>query len=410
MKKRNPNTHNLSRVEFIALMAGLMALNALAIDIMLPALPYMGEALKVLNENDRSLVVTFYMIGFGLTQVIFGPLSDRFGRRKPLLIGLAFYIVAAFAAILAPTFSSLLILRLVQGMGAAGTRVIVTAVVRDCYSGRAMAEIMSLVFMVFMIMPIIAPAAGQIILLTGPWQYIFLFMGGLAIVISMWAVLRLPETLAKEDQRPLKLSVIADGFKAVFSNRLAIGYAIAGTFMFGQIIAFVNTSQQIYVGIYGLGALFPLAFSATAVLQAVASFMNAKVVGKYGMRRIAHFALIIFLVNNAILLVVTLFGSVNFWVFYAFLSINMFVFSWIATNSNSLSMEPLGKVAGTASGVFGTMQTVIGAGLAYLISQMFDGTLFPVAAGFLLMGIGTLLAVLYAERGKLFGSEQEETN
>lgn len=405
MKKRNPNTHNLSRVEFIALMAGLMALNALAIDIMLPALPYMGEALKVLNENDRSLVVTFYMVGFGITQIFFGPLSDRFGRRKPLLIGLVVYIIAAFAAIYAPTFGSLLALRLVQGMGAAGTRVIVTAVVRDCYSGRAMAEIMSLVFMVFMIMPIIAPGAGQIILLTGPWQYIFIFMGLLAMVISLWAVLRLPETLAVEDQRPLKFTVIKDGFKAVFSNRLAIGYAMAGTFMFGQIIAFVNTSQQIYVGIYELGALFPIAFSATAVLQAVASYMNARVVGKYGMRRIAHFALMVFLINNSILLVATLFGSLNFWVFYAFLSVNMFVFSWIATNANSLSMEPLGKVAGTASGVFGTIQTVVGAGLAYLISQMFDGTLMPVAAGFVIMGVGTLISILYAEKGKLFGTE-----
>lgn len=407
MKKRIPGKHSLSRVEFIALMAGLMALNALAIDIMLPALPYMGEALKVLNENDRSLVVTFYMIGFGITQIFFGPLSDRFGRRNPLLLGLGVYIICAFAAILAPTFGSLLALRLVQGMGAAGTRVIVTAVVRDCYSGRAMAEIMSLVFMVFMIMPIIAPGAGQIILLTGPWQYIFIFMGVLAIFISLWAVLRLPETLAVEDRRPLKLSIITDGFKIVFSNRTAIGYAIAGTFMFGQIIAFVNTSQQIYVGIYGLGALFPVAFSATALLQALSSYLNARVVGKYGMRNIAHLALVIFLVNNLVLWITTMFGPLNFWVFYAFLSVNMFVFSWIATNSNSLSMEPLGKVAGTASGVFGTIQTVVGAFLAYLISQMFDGTLMPVAAGFLLMGIGTLAAVLFAEKGKLFGSEPD---
>lgn len=407
MKKRIPGKHDLSRVEFIALMAGLMALNALAIDIMLPALPYMGEALKVLNENDRSLVVTSYMIGFGLTQVIFGPLSDRFGRRKPLLFGLIIYVIAAFAAILAPTFGTLLLLRLVQGMGAAGTRVIVTAVVRDCYSGSAMAEIMSLVFMVFMIMPIIAPGAGQIILLTGPWQYIFIFMGVLGAVISLWAVLRLPETLNVEDRRPLKLSVITDGFKVVISNRLAIGYAIAGTFMFGQIIAFVNTSQQIYVGIYGLGALFPVAFSATAVLQALASYLNARVVGQYGMRRIAHFALIVFLINNCLLLVATLFGPLNFWLFYAFLSVNMFVFSWIATNANSLSMDPLGKVAGTASGLFGTIQTVVGSGLAYVISQMFDGTLFPIVAGFLLMGIGALLAVLYAEKGKLFGKSDD---
>lgn len=405
MKKRDPNTHDLPRIEFIALMAGLMALNALAIDVMLPALPNLGESLNVLNENDRSLVVTFYMIGFGLTQIVFGPLSDRFGRRLPLLLGLGVYVIAAFAAIFAPTFATLLALRLVQGMGAAGTRVIVIAIVRDCYSGRAMAEIMSLVFMVFMIMPIIAPGIGQVLLFTGPWQYIFIFMGSLAMVISFWAVMRLPETLAKENRRPLKFSVIMAGFVVVFSNRLAIGYAMAGTFMFGQIIAFVNTSQQIYVGIYGLGVLFPVAFSATAILQSLSSYLNARVVGEFGMRRIAHLALLIFLVNNFILWIVTLFGPINFWLFYAFLSVNMFVFSWIATNANSLSMDPLGNVAGTASGIFGTIQTIIGALLAYGISQLFDGTLMPVAAGFLLMGLGAFVSILYAEKGKLFGTE-----
>ncbi|MCJ8325437.1 MAG: multidrug effflux MFS transporter [Rhizobiales bacterium] len=409
MNKLSTRAHNLPRFEFIALMAALMGLNALAIDVMLPALPYLGEALNVLYENDRSLVVTFYMIGFGVTQIIFGPLSDRFGRRTPLLIGLVIYIIAAFAAILAPTFGTLLFLRLVQGMGAAGTRVIVLAVVRDCYSGRAMAEIMSLVFMVFMIMPIIAPAVGQVLLLTGPWQAIFLFMGGLGCVISFWALMRLPETLALDKRRPLKLSVILEGFAIVCRNRMAMGYAMAGTFIFGIIMGFVNTAQQIYVGIYELGALFPLAFGATALLQAVASFLNAQVVGRFGMRRIAHTAVLIFLVNSLIWWATTvILGKLSFPVLYAFMGLNLFLFSWIATNANSLSMEPLGAVAGTASGLFGSFQTILGAGLGYGISQMFDGTVTPVAAGFALMALGTLVCMLFAEKGKLFGTGEEQ--
>ena len=180
MTSSSSPARELSRVEFIGLVAGLMALNALAIDVMLPALPYMGEALGVSHENERQFVVGVYMLGFGLAQLAFGPLTDRYGRRAPLLAGLLVYLLCAFAATFAPDFGVLLALRFVQGMGAAGTRVIATAVVRDRYSGREMAEIMSLTFMVFMAIPIIAPGIGQVILLTGPWLYIFLVMTGLA--------------------------------------------------------------------------------------------------------------------------------------------------------------------------------------------------------------------------------------
>lgn len=408
MKKITSEVHGLSRFEFVAMMAAIMALNALAIDIMLPALPNMGEALNVINENDRSLVITFYLVGVGASQIFLGPLSDRFGRRIPLFIGLAIYIITAFAAILAPTFGILLAFRLMQGMGAAATRLIVTAMMRDCYSGNAMAEVMALVFTVFMIMPIIAPGIGQIIMLLGPWENIYLFVGGLGLVVTLWAVFRMPETLAVKERRPLKISIIADGFKIIFSNRIALGYAMAGTFIFGMMFSFVNTAQQIYVGIFELGTLFPVAFAATAVLQAISSYINSRVVGKYGMRRIAHTGIVIFIISNCILLFIASIGPMSFWVFYSLICTNMFVFSWIASNTNTLSMQPLGKLAGTASGVFGTLQTIFGALLAYFISQMFDGTLVPVAFGFLAMGIGALVSILYAEQGKLFRKGREE--
>ena len=213
-------TRVLSRPEFIALMAALMALNALAIDVMLPALPYMGEAFGISHENERQFVIGTYMFGFGVAQLAFGPLTDRFGRRGPLLVGLGIYLICAFAATFAPTFGALLALRFVQGMGAAGTRVIATAVVRDKFSGREMAEIMSLTFMVFMAIPILAPGIGQVILLAGPWQYIFLFMGGLATVISLWAFIRLPETMHPEYRRALSFRSVIDGFRIVVTNAL----------------------------------------------------------------------------------------------------------------------------------------------------------------------------------------------
>jgi DHA1 family bicyclomycin/chloramphenicol resistance-like MFS transporter len=397
----------VSRLEFIGLAAALMALNALAIDVMLPALPYMGEALGVTDENERQLVVSAYMIGFGSAQLVFGPITDRFGRRAPLFFGLAIYLVCAFLATFAPTFAILLLLRFVQGLGAAATRVIATSVVRDRFHGRDMAEVMSLTFMIFMAIPIIAPGIGQLILLTGPWHYIFLFMSGLALVITLWAWFRLPETLHPEYRRALSFGVIIDGFRMVFTNRSAFFYGLAGTFLFGGMFGFIVSTQQIFVGIYGLGALFPLAFAGVAGLMAVSSFLNSRFVKRFGMRRLSHGATFVYLCCVTTLLILALTGTVPFWAFYGLLLVQQFSFGFIASNMNSLSMEPLGAVAGTAAAVFGFMQTVGGAILGTFIGQQFNGTLVPNATGFVIMGLLVLSCALIAERGRLFGVGKE---
>jgi DHA1 family bicyclomycin/chloramphenicol resistance-like MFS transporter len=392
-----------ARPEFIALIAALMALNALAIDIMLPALPYMGEELGISNENERQLVVSIYMIGFGAAQLAFGPITDRFGRRGPLFVGIAIYIVCTFAATFAPSFAILLALRLVQGLGAAATRVIATSIVRDRYAGREMAEVMSLTFMVFMAIPIIAPSVGQVILLAGPWHYIFLFMGGLATLILLWAVLRLPETLPRERRRPFTVRAVVDGFRIVVTNRSALFYGLGGMFLFGGLFGFIVASQQIFVGLYGLGALFPIAFAGIAGIMAISSFLNSRIVRSFGMRRLSHGATLVYVVAAAALLWPSLTGPVPFWVFLPIILVMQFVFGWIASNMNSLSMEPLGSVAGTAAAVFGFMQTVGGALLGTLIGQQYNGTLTPNAIGFMVMGLLTLGCILIAEKGRLFG-------
>lgn len=398
---------DISRPEFIALMAAMMALNALAIDVMLPALPYMGEALGIANENERQFVIAAYMLGFGSAQLAYGPLSDRFGRRAPLLLGLVIYIACAFAAIFAPNFAVLLGLRFVQGLGAAGTRVIATSMVRDRFSGRGMAEVMSLTFMVFMAVPIVAPGIGQILLLSGPWQSIFIFMAGLAMVFSLWGFFRLPETLDPAKRRALTLSAVTEGFRIVFTNRLALFYGLAGMFLFGALFGFISTSQQIYVEVYGLGVYFPVAFAAIAGLMAVSSFVNSRIVRHFGMRRLSHFAILVFTGVSAIWLMLSVFGFMPLWLFFPLLAIIMFMFGWGASNMNSLSMEPLGAVAGTASSVFGFIQTVGGALLGGFIGQQFNGTVVPVAAGYLTMGVMALVCILIAEKGKLFGVGKE---
>ena len=399
----NHFTRVLSRPEFIALMAALMALNALAIDVMLPALPYMGEALGVSSENERQFVISSYMLGMGIAVLAFGPLTDRFGRRGPLLAGMGLYILAAIAAIFAPSFAILLALRFVQGMGAASVRVIATAVVRDRYVGSEMAAVMSLTFMVFMAIPIVAPGLGQLILLVGEWHYIFLFMGGLASLFWIWTFCRLPETLPLDARRPLSFKGVIDGFVIVLTNRTSLCYGLAGTFLFGALFGFISSSQQIYVDIYGLGVYFPVAFAAVAGLMAVSSFTNSRIVGRVGMRRLSHGAMLSFTGFAAVWLSFAVTGFLPFWLFFPLLAIIMFSFGWAASNMNSLSMEPLGEVAGTAAAAFGFIQTVGGALIGSYTGQHFNGTTVPAATGYFAMGLLALACILVAERGKLFG-------
>ncbi len=393
----------LGKTELIALVAALMALNALAIDIMLPALPAMGEALAVIDENSRQFVLSFYLVGFGIAQLFFGPITDRFGRRPPLMIGIVVYVIAAGFAALAPNFETLLALRFVQGLGAAATRVIAQSVVRDRFEGRGMAEVMSLVFMVFMIIPILAPSIGQLLLFTGHWEMIFLFMSGLAAVIGLWAWFRLDETLTDAKRRALTPQVVIEGFRLVLSSRMAFFYGLSSTFVMGSLFGFISTASQIYLDVYKIGTLFPLAFGFVAGLMAVASFLNSRFVGRFGMRRLAHSALLAFTILSLLFMVLADTGNLPFFAFMTIFPIIMFCFGLVGSNTMALAMEPLGAVAGTASSVFSFMQTAGGALIGAYIGYLFNGTVVPVATGFFALGLIAVGCVLIAEKGKLFG-------
>ncbi len=392
----------IPRWEFIALAAALMALNALAIDIMLPGLQQIGASLGVDNENHRQYVITAYLVGFGLAQLFFGPLSDRFGRRVPLICGLVVYVMAAFASGFAPTFETLLAMRFVQGLGAAATRVITISIVRDVFGGRAMAEVMSLVFMVFMVIPVVAPSLGQLVMLFSEWHMIFILMASIALCIATWATVRLPETLHPEYRRDFTARVIADGFRIVLTNRVALLYMLATTAVFGALFGFINSAQQVYVGIYGLGVWFPVLFAVIAGMMAVSSFVNSRLVGRFGMRRLSHGALLGFFAVTSIWFIASLFGQLPLYVFVPLFGMAMLQFGWIGSNFNAIAMEPLGHLAGTASSVQGFTQTFGGAIIGAAIGQSFDGTTTPLAAGFCGVSILALIFVLMAEKGKLF--------
>lgn len=393
---------SLPRWEFIALTAAMMALNALAIDIMLPGLQEIGASLGVADENSRQFVITSYLIGFGAAQIFYGPLSDRFGRRKPLLAGMVVYVVAALACTFAPSFATLLGLRFVQGLGAAATRVISISLVRDTFGGRAMAEVMSLVFVVFMIIPVLAPGAGQVLLLAFDWPAIFLFMGAVGLVFTLWTWIRLPETLHEEHRRPLTAAAILDGFRIVATNRMSVCYTLAFSAFLGALFGFINSAQQVYVGVYDTGVMFPVYFAGVAGLMAVGSFANARLVGRLGMRTLAHGALIGFLIFTGIAFALSLAGPVPLWLFLTLFSVAMVQFSWIGPNFNALAMEPLGHVAGTASSTQGFVQTMAGGLIGAGIGLGFDGTVMPLSAGYFLAGLFALVMVLIAEKGRLF--------
>lgn len=393
----------IGRTQFIAIIASMMALNAVAIDIMLPAFPNIADSFGITDAKLIQYVLLSYIIGFGLAQLAFGPLSDRFGRRAPLFFGVALYAVCAIAGALAPSFEFLLVSRFLQGVGAAATRVIAISVVRDTHSGRRMAATMSLVMMVFMVVPVFAPMIGQVMVLAGDWRLIFLFMAVVSLLIGAWAMFRLPETLKQEHRRPLTVKSITQAFAMVLSNRISLFYALATSFFFGSLFGFLNLAQPIYVEIYQLGAYFPVAFAAVAVIMAGSAFLNSRLVGRFGQRRLSHGALIGYFGFALLLVVLTLMGPVPFWLFFAISVLMMPLFGFVGSNFNSIAMEPLGAIAGTASSTLGFAQTVIGGIVGAVIGQAYDGTIFALTAGYAVVSALSLLMVLIAEKGRLFG-------
>lgn len=390
------------RGEFIALAAAIMAVDALAIDIMLPALPNIGEAFSVAQPNDRSLVLTVFMLGFGFPQLFFGPITDRFGRRWPIVAGLAAYAATAMLAVLAPSFAAMLALRFLQGVAAAAVRVAMFAAIRDRFTGTEMSNVMSAMLSVFLLVPIFMPGVGQVILLVGPWELIFVAMGAVAAAILAWAFLRLPESLPEDGSRTLDLRSIGAGFATVLSNRVALSYGLSGPFLLGLILALVNTSQQIYVDIYGLGVYFPFAFALMAGGSAFVSLVSPFVVNRIGVRRTAHGAMSVFTLGTGLWFLMALSGFMPLWLFLVMIGCIVPMVASVFPTTSALSMEHLGEVAGTASAVFGAAQVIGGAVLGYFVAQAFDGTVVPVIGGIFVFGLCTLGCFLVAENGRLF--------
>ncbi|TYC64641.1 multidrug effflux MFS transporter [Stappia sp. BW2] len=394
--------------EFVAIIAMIMALNAMAIDVMLPALPAIGDALNIVEENNRQLVLLSYLVGFGSAQLFFGPVTDALGRRGVLVGGLALYSLASIGAIFAMDLNTLLIARVLQGVGCAAARVTVLSVVRDCYTGRRMGKVMSLVMMVFMAVPVVAPSIGQAVLLIAGWHWIFALLLISGVTMMIWSALRMPETLAVENRRPMEVSTIASAYMTALTTRVSLGYTVGTAFIFGGLFSFLAMSQQIFVEIFDLGNLFPVVFAAIAISMAGASFTNAQLVEAIGMRRLSHGAAVVYTVLGFVVWLLAALGFENFWVFLILAAMIMTSFGFLGANFNAMAMEPLGAIAGTASSVIGTISTLGGAILGYIMGQLFDGTTQPLGVAYTIYGLCAIGCILYAERGRMFHAMHEK--
>ena len=391
--------------EFVAIVALMMAVTAISIDNLLPAFPAIETRFGVTDPNHLQLLVYVYMLGFGPAQIIYGPLSDALGRRPVLMASLAVYVAGCVLAMLAPSFGWLLAARVIQGMGAAGGRVLSTAIVRDRFAGREMASVMSLIMMVFLIVPMIAPAIGGAMLAFGSWVYVFVSMLILAFIVTAWFGWRMPETLHPEYRRPLSLKATAQAVRLTLSTRVAVGYATALGLLTGCIMGYVGSAQQVFdTGLYKLGPLFPVAFGLVAGAMGAATLINARVVRRLGMRTLSQAGTIAFTIVGLgqVALGFAYGGHPPLALFLGVLAANQFLISFAMPNFNALALEPLGAVAGTASSFLGCYTTILGALCGYLIGHAFDGTVMPIGIGYATLGGLALLVVAWTERGRLF--------
>lgn len=395
-----------STYEMTAMLAALMALNSFAIDAMIPALPDISRSLHVAHENEQQLVVIAYFVGFASTQLFWGPLADRFGRKPILAVGISLYGAFALLCAFASTFPMLIAGRAAMGASAAVTRVLVVAMVRDLFEAEAMARIMSLVFMVFMLVPVLAPNIGQLILLFGPWRAIFEAIALYALIMLSWSSVRLPETLHPEFRRSLDWRMIRTAIVETVRDRQSSGYTLAMTISFSALVAYISSIQQIVSEAFHEGRFIGLVFASIAAPMALASWLNSRVVGRYGLRRVGHTSAASFMLVTAAHAAVGLAGYESLACFIILQGLTMACFAFTSSNLGTLAMENMAPIAGTASSVQGVVGTIGAAIVGFVIGQFFDGTAIPFLVGTALCAAGGFVLIVFTEPKRLFAPIQ----
>ncbi|MCE3233473.1 MAG: Bcr/CflA family drug resistance efflux transporter [Rickettsiaceae bacterium] len=378
---------HITSKEFTLLMALLISIVAISIDALLPALGIIGGDLGIANANHTQLIIGCIFGGMAIGQLIAGPLSDAMGRKPVLYAGIVLYLAGSVFCYFANDFNMLLVGRVIQGLGVSAPYVTAVSVVRDKYSGRDMASVMSLIMMVFILVPAIAPTLGQAVLHFSGWREIFLLYIIYSIVIGLWIALRLEETLPKSHRIPFKVNAFAHGFRVVISNRTTAIYTLCMGLCFGSFIGYLGASQQIFQNQFGVGEAFAIYFGVLALVLGGASLVNSKLVAKLGMRHICIKAMTAIIIASAIFLVLHKVTNITLPMFVAYASVLFFSFGLMFGNLNAVAMEPMGDVAGMAAAIIGAVSSIISLALGTSIGQMYDNTLVPITSGFLVLGV-----------------------
>ncbi|MDX1737378.1 MAG: multidrug effflux MFS transporter [Alphaproteobacteria bacterium] len=390
----------LGRFEFVIMCAMLTCLTALSIDAMLPALPMIGEDLAVANINHTQLVVSVLFAGFALGQLIAGPMSDSFGRKKPIFLGLTIFLIGSAICVWSNSFEAMLLGRFLQGLGASAPRIVTMAMVRDLFSGRDMAQVMSFIMSVFIIVPALAPALGQLVLYFAPWRWIFLCLALMAMTVFVWFALRQPETLDRSKRLPFSFKQVFAGISETVRTRTSIGYTIGSGIIFGGFVSYLSMSQLIFHDIYESGDKFALYFGILSLAIGCASLFNGRFVHRYGMRRLLLIALVakVILSLGFLPYVYLNDGVAGLWVFMGWGMLVFFCTGILFGNFSALALEPLGHIAGVGASTFGAISTFMAAGLGFAIGQTYNGTLIPLVGGFSILAMIGLVVVLWTDR------------
>jgi DHA1 family bicyclomycin/chloramphenicol resistance-like MFS transporter len=382
-----------------------MACQAIAVDTMLPALPSIARDLGVTDANRAQWVITIYIAGVGIGQLFWGVLSDRFGRRPALLLGLMLYVIAAAAVGMAGNFEALLAWRFAHGIAAA-SMVISRSIIRDLYGGRQMARVMSLTFIVFIMVPVVAPSIGQLVLLAAPWRALFHLFCAFAAAVLLWVYFRLPETLHAEYRMTLTVDHVARAVGKVVADRASLWYTLSVALMFGSVIGYVGMMPQIFGAVFHRPSLMPSVFAVCAASMGITSYLNSRVVERFGMRIISQIGLLIFIAVTGLHTVIAVLRIETLWTFIVLQSATMSCFGLIMANFGAMAMESMGPVAGIAASLQGCTGTAGGAVIAALMGLQFNGSTVPLALGALLCGLVALAFVTFAEGGRLFQAHQ----
>lgn len=384
---------------FVAIISMCMAVTALGIDTILPAYGEIRESLGLAEDaTEVTGLITFYLMGNSIGLLPAGLLSDRFGRRAVMWGGLALYVVGAIGSILAPSLTVMLIARFVWGLGGAGPRVAALAMIRDGFAGEQMAKQMSLVLAVFLLVPAVGPALSAGVLVLGPWQAVFWMCVVAALAVAL-LVTRLPETLPPASRRPLAAPAVWASIRTVVSTPGILGYLASLTALFGVFMSYLASSEIIIDQTFGLGEWFPAFFGGLALFMLVAMIVNGRFVERLGLPRLVRLTFAANLVSVSALLGVALLtdGSPPFWLFVALIALVLFFQQMLIPNINAAAMRPLAAVAGTGAAILGMVSGTLGAIIGEIINRQFDGTITPLAIGFVVSSVVAVIAFRRAE-------------